>query len=69
MVPDPDPILDPTPFFSDFKDAKKNIFFLHTFSYNLSAGSLSSVLKFNFWQNILCYNLILQALFQSAQHL
>jgi hypothetical protein len=25
---DPDPTPDPTRFFSDFKDAKKNIFFL-----------------------------------------
>ena len=43
---DADPYLwlmdpDPTPFFSDFKDAKKN----HIFSYNLPAGTLSSVLK------------------------
>ncbi len=33
---------DPTPFFSDFKDAKKLIF--HIFSNNLPAGTLSSVL-------------------------
>jgi hypothetical protein len=35
---------DPTPFFSDFKDVKKNV--LYIFSYNLPAGTLSSVLKF-----------------------
>jgi hypothetical protein len=52
---DLDPAPDPTPFFSDFKDAKKIIFFIF-FSYFLSAGTLSSVF-------------ILQALFQSAQHL
>jgi hypothetical protein len=38
---DPDP--DPTPFFSDFKDAKEIIFFIYF--YNLPAGTLSSVLK------------------------
>jgi hypothetical protein len=42
MNPDPDPASDPTPFFSDFKDAKKN------FSNNLPAGTLSSVFKKNF---------------------
>jgi hypothetical protein len=35
---------DPTPFFSDFKDAKKCCFFC-IFSYNLPADTLSSVLK------------------------
>jgi hypothetical protein len=35
---------DPTPFFNDFKDAKKMCFF-HIFSYNLPTGTLSSVLK------------------------
>jgi hypothetical protein len=43
MDPDPNPTPDPTPLFSDFKDAKK-IFF----SYNLPAGTLSSVLKIQF---------------------
>jgi hypothetical protein len=28
---DPDPTPDPTPFFRDFKDAKKFIFFLKTY--------------------------------------
>jgi hypothetical protein len=47
FVPDADPYLwltdpDPTPFFSDFKEAKKK-FFLHIFSYNLPTGTLSSV--------------------------
>jgi hypothetical protein len=32
---DPDPKPDPTSFFINFKDAKKIIFFLHIFSYNL----------------------------------
>jgi hypothetical protein len=52
---DPDPTPNPTPFFSDIKDAKKNCF-----SYNLRAGTLSSVLKIYFF--------ILQALFNAAQH-
>ncbi len=39
------------------------------FSYNLPAGSLSSDLKLNFWLKIFCKNFILQAIFQSAQHL
>jgi hypothetical protein len=43
---DPDPTPDPTPFFSDFKDAKK-IFFPIFFSYNLPTGTATSVLKFN----------------------
>jgi hypothetical protein len=43
MDPDPDQTPDPTPFFRDFKDAKKLIFFLHIFSYNLPAGTLSSI--------------------------
>jgi hypothetical protein len=40
--------MDPTTFFSDFKDAKINFLL---FSYNLPTGTLSSVLKkFNFLQ-------------------
>jgi hypothetical protein len=54
----PDPTPDPTPFFSDIKDGKK-LFFIF-FSYNLRAGTLSSVLKIEFF--------ILQALFNAAQH-
>ncbi len=50
---DPDPTLDTTTFFSDFKDAKK-IFFSYYFSFNLPAGSLSSVLKFYFFAKVLC---------------
>jgi hypothetical protein len=46
---DADTTLDPTSFFSEFKDAKKNFFF-HVFSYNLSA--LSSVLKIYFFVKI-----------------
>ncbi len=41
---DPDLTPDPTPFFSDFKDAKKMCFFIF-FSYTLPAGTFSSVLK------------------------
>jgi hypothetical protein len=41
---DPDSTPDPTPFFSDFKDAK-NYFFHIFFSYNLPTGTLSSVLE------------------------
>ncbi len=66
-----DPFLDPTPdpaiFFSDLKIGKKFLFIF--FSYNLPAGTLSSVLKIKFFVKILCFNFILQALFQSAQHL
>ncbi len=65
---DPDPTLDLTPFFSDFKDTKK-LFFSYFFSYNLPTGTLSSVLKILFFAKVLCYNFILQALFQSAQHI
>jgi hypothetical protein len=72
MDPDPDltplPTPDPTPFFSDFKEAKK-IFFPKVFSSNLYAGTLSPVLKMYFFAKILRKNFILQALFQSAQHL
>jgi hypothetical protein len=39
---------DPTPFFRDLKDSKKN------FSYNLPAGTLSSVKKMEFFAKILC---------------
>ncbi len=40
--PAPDLTPDPSPFFSDFEDAKNN-FFLHIYSFNLPAGTLSSV--------------------------
>ncbi len=36
-------LMDATPFFSDFKDANKNSYFI--FFYNLPTGTLSSVLK------------------------
>jgi hypothetical protein len=39
MDPDPDLTPDPTPFFSDFEDAK-NLFFIFS-SYKLLAGTLS----------------------------
>ncbi len=48
MDPDLDPTPDPTPFFSDFKDAN---FFLHIF-FNLPADTLSSVLKILFFAKI-----------------
>jgi hypothetical protein len=41
-VPDTDPTPDPTPFFIDFKDAKK-IIFLILFSHNLPTGTSFSV--------------------------
>jgi hypothetical protein len=41
-APDPDPTPNQTPFSSDFKDAKK--IFFHVFSYNLPAGTFSSVI-------------------------
>ncbi len=69
IVQAPDPTPDPTPFFSDFKDAKKKLFFSHIFSYNLPAGTLSSVLKISFFAKILCTHFILQEIFQSAQHI
>jgi hypothetical protein len=64
MDPSPDP--DPTPFFSDFKNAKQNFF--HIF-HNFSADTLSSALKMiiylrNFFAKTLFSNL--QALFQFA---
>jgi hypothetical protein len=39
MDPDPDPTLDPTPFFSDFKDAEKYFFSLYFYFY--FAGNVS----------------------------
>jgi hypothetical protein len=50
---DPNPTPDTTPLFSDFKDAKKIYFFAHFFSYNLPAGTLSSVLKTQFLQKFM----------------
>jgi hypothetical protein len=42
----PDPTPGPTLFFSDFKDAKKNILFLiFFFEFNLPTGTLSLVLE------------------------
>ncbi len=49
---DPDPIPDPTPFFGDFKDAKKKKKFPYFFSFNFTAGTLSSVLKIVFFAKI-----------------
>ncbi len=53
-APDPDlgPTLDTIPFFSDLMYAK-NYFFVFIFSpYNLPAGTLSSVLKIEFFAKI-----------------
>ncbi len=44
MDPDSDPTPDPTPLFSDIKDAYGTYFFI-LFSNKLPAGTLSSVLK------------------------
>jgi hypothetical protein len=53
MDPDPDPIADPTPFFIDFKDAKKNYrifapFFLITCPkvHRLQSKKINFLLKF-----------------------
>ncbi len=62
-APTPDPTPDPTPFFSDFKDAKKISFFFLYLTRRPQAHYLQSY-KLNF-----CWRFILQALFQSAQHL
>ncbi len=61
---DPDPTPDPTPSFIDIKDAKKifKIFFL-------ARRHIIFSLKNLFFAKILCSNFILQALFQSAQHI
>ncbi len=44
---DPDPTTDPTPFFSDFKDAKKNYFF-HIFFLTYPLAHYMQSQKFNF---------------------
>ncbi len=44
-----------------------NIFFLHIFSFNLTTGILSSVLKIEFIAKILCKNPVLQELFQKRE--
>ncbi len=62
---DPDPTPDPTPFFSEFKDAKRYMFFI-VFSYNLPTGTLSSdlkILKIDFFAKILCKILIFKHYF------
>ncbi len=57
---------DRTLFFSDFKVAQK-VYFLYIFSFNLPAGTLSSVLKFKFFAKIFGYNFILHELFQAQK--
>ncbi len=66
---DPDPTTEPTPFFSDFKDGK-NFLLKHFFSLNnMHTGTSSSVLEINFLLKFCVKNIVLQALFQSAQHI
>ncbi len=63
----PDPIPDPTSFFSDFKDAKKNFYFIF-FAYNLPTNTLSSgSQKFNFLQNFCVKILIASIIIREAQ--
>jgi hypothetical protein len=57
MGQDPDPTPDAIPFFNDFKDAKKIIFFIF-FSYNVPAGTLSSV-----WKNLFLLKFGVKSLF------
>jgi hypothetical protein len=69
MDPDPDPYPapDPTPFFIEFQDAKKKSdFFLITCPqvHHLKSNKLNFLLKFS-----VKIKVILQALFQSAQHI
>jgi hypothetical protein len=52
----------------DFKDAKQILFFTF-FSHNLPTGTSSSVLEINFLLKFCVKNIVLQALFQSAQHI
>ncbi len=65
---DPDPTSDPTPFFSDFKDSKKNYFGPYFFLITYPQAHYLQSSKFNFMLKF-CQNFILQALFQSAQHI
>jgi hypothetical protein len=69
MDPKPDPTPDPTPFFIDFKDTKKKIFFFIFFLISCWQALHLQSKKFNFLLNFVLKNLILQALFQSAQHI
>jgi hypothetical protein len=52
--------MDPTPFFSDLKDAKKVIFSF--FSYNFPAGTLSSVLEIKFFVLIFCVKIFFSSI-------
>jgi hypothetical protein len=49
---DLDPTPDQTPFFFDFKDAKKDL--SPIFSYDLHTGTSSSFQKIKFFAKILC---------------
>ncbi len=64
---EPDLTSDPTPLFSDFKDAKK-LFFLCNF-FLITYPQAYYLQSYKIFAEILCKNFILQALFQSAQHL
>ncbi len=57
---------DPTPFFSDVKGAKKSF---HIFAYNLPSGTLSSVLKIDFFLKFCVKILFRMHKFQAARHL
>jgi hypothetical protein len=57
---------DPTPFFIDFKDAKKNIF---SYFFLFICPQANHLQYKKFFAKILCKNDILQALYQSAQHI
>jgi hypothetical protein len=67
MDPDLDPTPDQTPSFIDFREAKKNIFFIFFLITCPQAHHLQSK-KIIFLLKLLCSNVILQALFQFAQH-
>ncbi len=58
---------DPTPSFIEFKDAK-SIFF-HIFLRTCPQAHHLQSKKVNFLLKLLCSNVILQALFQSARHI
>ncbi len=66
--PDLDPTPDPTPFFSDLIRMEKNHFFIITYRYRYPQAHYLQSLIYCF-KDKFCVNFILQALFQSAQHL
>jgi hypothetical protein len=63
--PDPYlPLMDPDP-----DTTLSSVIIRMKKTYNLSTGTLSSVLKIKFFAKILCLTFILQALFKYAQHI